>query len=332
MIRRRDFITLLGGAAAWPLAARAQDSTMQVIGFLGGYGAGAVPAPTSEHPVAAFRKGLMETGYSEDRNVRIEYRWVAGRNDQLPALLHDLIDRRVAVLAPVTSTAAALAAKAATQTIPIVFRIGGDPVAAGLVSRLNRPGGNITGTTTLGVELGPKRLEVLRELLPAGATIALLSNPNNANAAAEAQNIQAAAQLLGLRLVVLNAANASDMDAALARAAQQDVAGLVTAADPFIISQRKQIMAVAARWAKPIVFSSRIEFDDGGLMSYATDVFEGFHIAGTYVGRILKGEKPGDLPVQQSTKVELAINLRLAKALGIAIPTPLLVRADEVIE
>ncbi len=332
-MRRRQFITLLGGAAAaWPLAAQAQDSTMPVIGYLGNYGTGAVPDPTSERTLAAFRKGLMETGYVEGRNVGIEYRWVAGQNDRLPALLRDLIDRGVAVLAPVTSTAAALAAKTATQTIPIVFRIGSDPVTDGLVARLNRPGGNITGTTTLGAELGPKRLEVLRELLPAGATVALLSNLTNAVAVTETRDIQAEAQLLGVRLLVLSAASTNDLQVAFARVAQQDVAGLLTAADPFIIAQRKQIIALAARLAIPAIYSSRNEYDDGGLMSYGADSLEGHRIAGTYVGRILKGEKPGDLPVQQSTKVELAINLKLAKALGITIPTALLVRADDVVE
>jgi putative ABC transport system substrate-binding protein len=303
-----------------------------VIGYLGNYGTGAVPDTTNERSLSAFRKGLMETGYEEGRNVRMEYRWIAGQNGQLPSLLRELIDRRVTVLAPVASTAAALAAKAATQTIPIVFRIGGDPVAAGLVARLNRPDGNITGTTTLGFELRPKRLEVLREMLPADATVALLSNPTNANAAPEAREIQAAAMLLGVRLLVLSAASASDLETALARAAQPDVAGLLTAADPFIISQRKQIIALAARRSVPVIFSNRNEFDDGGLMSYGSDGPEGHRIAGTYVGRILNGEKPGDLPVQQSAKVELAINLKVAKTLGITIPAALLVRADEVVE
>jgi putative ABC transport system substrate-binding protein len=333
MIGRRELISFLGSAAAaWPLAARAQGSTMPAIGYLGSYGAGTVAAPTGVRNLANFRKGLMETGYVEGRNVRIEYRWVAGQNDRLPALLHDLIDRGVAVLAPVTGTAAALAAKAATRTIPIVFRIAADPVAAGLVTRLNQPGGNITGTTNLSLELGPKRLEVLRELLPAGALVALLSNPNNAIAATETREIQAAAQILGLRLLVLKAANAGDLEAAFARMGQPDVAGFLTAADPFIIAQREQVIAFAARRAIPAIYSSRDQFDDGGLMSYGADSSDLHRIAGTYVGRILNGEKPEDLPVQQSTKIELAINLKLAKALGIAIPAALLLRADEVIE
>jgi len=327
MIRRRTFITLLGGAAAWPLAARAQQR-LPVIGYLGGYGA----APgNSQSNLAAFRKGLAEIGYAEGRNVAIEYRWVADQNDQLPAMLRDLINRGVAVLAPITSTAAALAAKAATQTIPI-FRIGGDPVAAGLVATLNQPGSNITGVTTIGVELGPKRLQVLRELLPAGATIALLSNPSNANAASETREIQAAAQVLGVRLLVLDAASASDLEVAFARIAQQDVAGLLTAADPFVIAQSNQIIALAARRAIPAVYSTRFQYDAGGLIYYGSDSVDGHRVAGTYVGRILNGEKPADLPVQRSTKVELAINLKIAKILGVTIPLSLLGRADEVIE
>jgi putative ABC transport system substrate-binding protein len=323
-VKRRQFIAGLGSAAVWPLVARAQQGTMPVIGLLGGR-----PGQPS---LAAFRTGLAETGYVEGRNVAIEYHWVLDQNDQLPLLVRELIHRGVAVIAATNSTAAALAAKAATQTTPIVFRIGGDPVAAGLVTSLNRPGGNITGSTTIGIQLGPKRLQILRELVPAGATVALLSNPTNANAATEIRELQAAAQLLGVRLLVLNASSASDLDAALARLAQQDVGGLLTAADPFIIAQRNQFIALAARRAIPAIYSNRLEYDAGGLMFYGTDTNDGYRLAGTYVGRILKGEKPADLPVQQSTKVELAINLKIARILGITIPTLLLVRADEVIE
>jgi putative ABC transport system substrate-binding protein len=332
-MKRRDFITLLGGAAvAWPLAARAQQPAIPVIGYIGGSGLGAVADPTNEPSVAAFRKGLAETGYIVGHNVAIEYRWVAGRNDRLPALARELIDRGVAVLAPMTSTAAALATKAATQTIPIVFRIGGDPVGSGLVPSLNQPGGNVTGVTTLGVELGPKRLQMLREMLAAGATVALFSNPTNANAAAETREIQTAAQLLGLRLVVLNAASASELDVAIERIAQQDVRGLLTAADPFIISQADRIIALAARRAIPAIFSTRGQHEAGGLMTYGSDSSDGHRMAGTYVGRILKGEKPADLPVQQSAKIELLVNLKTAKALGLTVPLTLLGRADEVIE
>jgi putative ABC transport system substrate-binding protein len=247
-------------------------------------------------------------------------------------LLRDLIERRVAVLATTVSTAAALAAKAATQTIPIVFRIGGDPVAAGLVTRLNQPGGNVTGTTTLGVEFWPKRLQMLREMLPARATVALFSNPRNANAAAETREIQAAANVLDIRLLVLNATSPSELDVVFERIAHQDIGGVLNAADPFIISQSDRIVALAERRTIPGIYSVRQFLETGGLMFYGTDPFEMWHVVGTYVGRILKGEKPGDLPVQESTRVELAINLKAAKALRITIPTALLVHADEVIE
>jgi putative tryptophan/tyrosine transport system substrate-binding protein len=333
-MRRREFIAGLGGAvAAWPLGARAQRPSVPVIGYLGSYGLGSIGTGGDERIRALFLKGLAETGYVEGRNVAIEYRWVEGQNEKLPALLHDLIERRVAVLATVGSTAMALAAKAATQTIPIVFRIGGDPVATGLVPSLGKPGGNVTGTTTLGVELGPKRLEVLSELLSAGATVVLFTDPHNANAAAEARAIQAAADALGLRLLVLHASSPSELDAAFEKIAQQDIRGVLNAADPFIISQRDRIVALAARRAIPGVYSTRNYFEDaGGLMFYGASGVEEYRTVGNYVGRILNGEKPADLPVQRSTKVELAINLKVAKALGITVPTALVARADEVIE
>jgi putative ABC transport system substrate-binding protein len=227
----------------------------------------------------------------------------------------------------------ALAAKAATQTIPIVFRIGGDPVATGLVASLSKPGGNVTGTTTLGVELGPKRLEVLSELLPAGATVALFTDPGNANAAAEARTIQAAADVLGLRLLVLHASSPSELDAAFEKIAQQDIRGVLNAADPFIISQRDRIVALATRRAIPGVYSARNYFEEaGGLMFYGASGLEEYRAVGNYVGRILNGEKPADLPVLRPTKFDLVINLKVAKALGITVPTALLARADEVIE
>jgi putative tryptophan/tyrosine transport system substrate-binding protein len=315
-MRRREFIAGLGVAAAWPLAARAQRSSVPVIGYLG------FPEAPGH---AAVLEGLAEVGYVEGHNVAIEYRLVATaeENEKLPALLRDLIERRVAVLVTVGSTAMALAAKAATQTIPIVFRIGGDPVARGLVPSLSKPGGNVTGTTTLGVELGPKRLEVLSELIPAGATVALFTNPANANAAAEVRAIQAAADALGLRLLVLHASSPSELDAAFERIAQQDIHGVLTAADPFIIVQHDRIFALAATRAIPGVYSSRIEFAAGGLISYGASALHEFRVVGNYVGRILSGEKPADLPVQRSTKVELAINLKVAKALGITVPAAL---------
>jgi len=331
-MRRRQFIAGLGSAAAWPLAGRAQRSSVPVIGYLGNYGLGSVASNgISERAQAAFLKGLAETGHVEGRSVAIEYRWVAGQNEKLPAILHDLIERRVAVLATLGSTAMALAAKAATQTIPIVFRIGGDPVANGLVPNLNMPGGNITGTSTLGVDLGPKRLQVLSELLPAGATVALFTNPRNANAVAETRDIQAAADVLGLRLLALNVTSPSELDAVFERIAQQDIGGVLNAADPLIISQYERIIAFAARRAIPGVYSTREFVDEGGLIFYGTG-FDEHRVVGNYVGRILNGEKPADLPVQLSTKVELIINLKAGKALGITVPAVLLVRADEVIE
>jgi putative tryptophan/tyrosine transport system substrate-binding protein len=324
-LRRRDFITLLGGATAWPLGARSQQAAMPVIGYLGGY-AGNAPC------LAPFRDGLGETGYVEGKNVAIEYRWVAGQNDRLSAILHDLIERRVAVIAAVISTAAAMAAKAATQTIPIVFRIGSDPVANGLVAALNRPGANATGITTLGNELGQKRLQMLHELLPAGAAVVLLVNPLNTNAAAEVKEIQAAANALDVHLLILNASSPSEIDTAFTSIARRDIGGLLTTADPLLFAQRDQIVTLVARRAIPANYSDRIFYEAGGLMSYGTDIPDGHRLAGTYVGRILKGEKPAELPVQQSTKGELLLNLKVAKALGLTIPLPLLGRADEVIE
>jgi putative tryptophan/tyrosine transport system substrate-binding protein len=329
-MRRRELIAGLGGAVAWPVVVRAQRSLVPLIGYLGNYGSGSV---ADERLRTQFLKGLAEAGYVEGQNVAVEYRWVAGQNEKLPAILHDLIDeRRVAVLATLGSTAMALAAKAATQTIPIVFRIGGDPVATGLVPSLSMPVGNITGMTTLGVELGPKRLQMLSELLPAGATVALFTNARNANAAVETREIQTAATALGVRLLVLNAASPSELDAVFERIAQQDIQGVLNAADPFIISQSDRIVALAARRAIPAVYSARPFLDAGGLIYYGTFAFEELRVVGRYVGRILKGEKPADLPVQQLTKVELAINLKAAKALGITFPLALLARADEVIE
>jgi putative ABC transport system substrate-binding protein len=324
-IRRREFITLLGGAAAWPLAARAQQAAMPVIGYLGGYA-------DSNPFLGAFRNGLSETGHVEGKNVSIEYRWVAGQNDRLGTLLRDLIERRVAVIAAITNTAAAIAAKAATQTIPIVFRNGSDPVANGLVAALNRPGANVTGITTLGNELGQKRLQMLREFLPAGVAVVLLVNPLNANAAAEMREIQAAANVLDVRLLILNASSPNEIDAAFASIARQDISGLLTTSDPFFFAQRDRIVTHVARRAIPAIYSDRIFYEAGGLMSYGASVADGFRLAGTYVGRILKGEKASEMPVQQSTKIELAFSLKVAKALGITVPLALLTRADEVIE
>jgi len=330
-MRRRTFIAGLGSTAAWPMAARAQQRqpAKPVIGYIGNFD----DIPGSLPPF--FRQGLSETGYIEGQNAEIEYRWVEGRNDRLPALVRDLVDRRVSVIVTLLSTAAALAAKAATQTIPIVFRIGGDPVAAGLVASLNRPGGNITGITTLGPELGPKRLELLSQLLPVGAAVALLVNPTNANAVIETKQIQTAADFLGVRLLILHASNPSDIEAAFASIARQDIGGFLTTADPFFGQQRGQFVAFVARQAIPAIYQLRRVAEAGGLMSYgvASGSFDdAYRLAGVYTGRILKGESPADLPVQRSTRTELVINLKTAEALGLTIPETLLATADEVIQ
>jgi putative ABC transport system substrate-binding protein len=324
-MRRREFVAGHGGAAAWPftrpLAAEAQQRALPVIGYIGRV------IPAAEE---AFLKGLAEAGYVEGRNVAIEYRSVDTRNERLPGIVSDLVGRRVAVIVG-NSTAAALAAKAATQTIPIVFRIGGDPVASGLVPSLARPGGNVTGVTTLGVEQGPKRLQLLLEILPADAAVALLTNATNANAVREKDGIQAAARLLGVRLIMFNATTTDDIKAAFAGFVAQRIGGFMTAAEPLFFQNRDLIVALAARHAIPAIYSDSIFIDAGGLMSYGA-VGDAYRQVGVYTGRILKGEKPADLPVQEYTKVELALNLKVAKALGITFPTSLLVRADEVIE
>jgi ABC-type uncharacterized transport system substrate-binding protein len=326
-MRRRKFITLLGGAAAaWPLAARAQQ-TMPVIGFLnGGTAEGYAPM------VAAFRQGLNEAGYVEGRNVAIEYRWAEGHYDRLPALAADLVQQKVTVIAA-TSTPAALAAKAATSTVPIVFTTGGDPIKLGLVASLGRPGGNLTGVTTLNVEVGPKRLELARELFPGAATFALLVNPASPLAATVSKDLQAVADTLGVRLHVLHASTEADFEAAFATAAQLRTAALViSTADPLFNSHAAQLGALALRHSVPAIYQYREFAAAGGLMSYGGYATDTYRLGGVYTGRILKGEKPADLPVQQATKVELIINLKTAKALGITVPLPLSGRADELIE
>jgi putative tryptophan/tyrosine transport system substrate-binding protein len=324
-MRRREFIAGLGGVAAWPLAARAQQGRIPVIGFIGS-------SPERPRFVVGFLKGLGETGFAEGREVAIEYRWVEGQNDRLPAFVSDLVNRRVSVIAALESTAGALAAKAATRTIPIVFRIGGDPVASGIVSSLNRPDANITGITNLGDELEAKRLESLRELLPPDTAVALLVNPTNANAAAIVDAVQAAARVLGLRLLTVRARTQADIEAAFASISRQDIRGLVVTTASLFFQHRDQLITMAARRAIPAIYPDRLFSEAGGLMSYGTDIPDGYRLAGTYVGRILKGEKPSNLPVQQSTKVELLLNIKTAKALGMTFPQTLLARADEVIE
>jgi putative tryptophan/tyrosine transport system substrate-binding protein len=328
-MRRREFITLLGStAAAWPLAARAQRAAMPVVGFLNG----ASPEGYRRN-VAAFRQGLKEAGYVEGQNVTIEYRWAEGRYDRLPLLAADLVEHKVTVIAA-TSTPAALAAKAATSTVPIVFTTGGDPIKLGLVASLNRPGGNVTGSTQLSVEVGPKRLELARELFPGATTFALLVNPANPLAATVSKDLQAVADTLSVRLHVLHATTEADFEAAFATAAQSRAAALViSSADPLFGSHAAELGALALRHSVPAIYQFREFAAAGGLMSYGGDTTDTYRLGGVYTGRILKGEKPADLPVVQfSTKVELIINLKTARALGITIPLPLSGRADEVIE
>jgi putative tryptophan/tyrosine transport system substrate-binding protein len=324
-MRRRELITLIGGAVAWPLAARAQQPAMPVIGFING------ASPEGYAPmVAAFHKGLNETGYVERRNVLVEYRWAEGHYDRLLALTADLVHRDVTVI--VANTPAVPVAKAATKNIPVVFVTASDPVASGFVASLNRPGGNLTGVALLNVEIGSKRLELLHELVPKGLLIGLLINPTNPNAERQTRDMQTAAQTLGVQLRVLNASSEPDLDKAFGTLAELRAGALVIGADGFFVDQSKQLAARALRHALPAIFITRDFVADGGMMSYGGGLREPFRLMGIYTGRILKGEKPADLPVQQVTKLELIINLKTAKALGLAVPLSLLSRADEVIE
>jgi putative ABC transport system substrate-binding protein len=327
-MRRREFIILVGWTTvAWPLAARAQPQSMPVIGFLG-----PGSADSDAFRVKAFRQGLSASGYVEGQNLTIEYRWAEGHYDRLPAMASDLVHRQVAVIAAST-TPPALAAKAATTTIPIVFETGTDPVKLGLVASLNRPGGNITGVTQLAEEVGPKRLELLHELLPTARVIALLVNPTSP-ALAEPQTTAAlsVAHAFGLDLHVLNASSERDFDGVFADLIRLRASGLVIGGDPFFTSHSKQLAALAIHHAVPAVYQWREFAAAGGLMSYGSNVIDTHRLAGALVGRILKGDKPADLPVQQATKVELYINLKTAKALGLTFPLTLLGRADEVFE
>jgi putative tryptophan/tyrosine transport system substrate-binding protein len=319
-MRRREFITLLGGAAvAWPLVARAQQA-MPVVGFLNG-------ASADGYTIAAraFRQGLKDTGYVEGENVTIEYRWAEGQYNRLPALAAELVRRKVDVIA--ANGVALLPARAATTTIPIVFTTSLDPVQLGWVASLSRPGGNVTGVTSLSVEVGPKRLELLHELVPAANVIGLLVNPNNPNAQTLSGDMQAAARKLGLQLHVLDASNERDFDRVFGALVQLRAGALVIGIDAFLTSHSEQLAALALRHALPAIYQYPEFTAAGGLMSY-----ESARTVGVYTGRILKGEKPADLPVQQITKVELIINLKTAKALGLTVPLPLSGRADEVIE
>jgi putative tryptophan/tyrosine transport system substrate-binding protein len=328
-MRRRDFIRFIAGSAtAWPLAARAQQPTMPVIGFVH-----LTSLETNRENLADFHLGLKDTGYNENKNVTIEYRWAQGRNDQLAMLVDELVRRPVSVIVALESTNSALAAKAATQTIPVVFMQSADPVRIGLVNSLNRPGGNLTGINLLLAETAGKRLELLLELVPAAKTVAHLGNPSNpVYAEADASEAQVAARDHGVRLLIVNASRPSEIETAFAELVQRQAEALHVSADGFLLTHLDQIVALAARHSVPTVYAFRQAIKLGGLMSYGTDFPHAWRQAGVYTGRILKGEKPADLPVQQVTKMELIINLKTARTLGITVPRSVQSRADEVIE
>jgi putative ABC transport system substrate-binding protein len=327
-MRRREFITLLGSAAAWPLAAHAQQPALPVIGFLHSASAAAYAAP-----LAAFRKGLSEAGYVEGQNVAIEYRWAEGQNDRLPALAAELVRRRVTVIVTPGSTAATLAAQAATATIPIVFIIGANPVKIGLVASLNRPGGNATGINDFGVEIGAKRLGLLHELLPGAARFGVLVNPDNPFITEYfVTELQMAASAIGRQIEVVTASTNGDIDTAFATLVKKRADALLISPDALFVTRRVQLIMLAVRHTLPALYHRRELAEAGGLMSYGSDLSDQYRQTGLYVSRILKGEKPAEMPVQLPTKFEFVINLQTAKTIGLDIPPTLLARADEVIE
>jgi ABC-type uncharacterized transport system substrate-binding protein len=326
-MRRREFIALLSGATAWPFVSRAQQRAMSVIGFVSSRS----PGESAVH-VAAFREGLSEKDFVEGNNLAIAFRWAEGHYDRLPALCSELVHQGVAVLVAAGGPPSALAAKAATVTTPIIFILASDPIKLGLVASLNHPGSNATGVALFAVAVEPKKLEILHELVPKTKQIGVLVNPRNPNAQTITTELQTASGALGLQMHIVNAATVAEVGAAFATLARQDVGALVVAADPFFNDQREAIVALAAQQALPAIYEWREFAAAGGLVSYGTVISDAYHQAGAYTGRILKGEKPVDLPVVQPTKFELVINRKTAKGLGLEIPQPLLVAADEVIE
>ena len=323
-MRRREFIRLLGGVAAWPLAAHAQQAGVALVGLLSSI-------HQDDREISAVRQGLKEAGYIEGRNVAIKYRSAGGRFDRLPGLAAELVADQVAVIIAL-SPSAALAAKAATATIPIVFGIGADPVELGLVSSLNRPGGNVTGVTYLINTLGAKRLELLRELVPSAKVIGVLINPRNPTSQSQTADVQAAARAHGIELMIENASSDRDIDAAFTSFVQHHVNAVIMGADSLFLSRREQLVELATRHALPTIYYLREFADIGGLVSYGASISDAYRLAGGFAGRILKGEKPADLPVEQAVKFEFAVNLKTAKALGLTVPLIMQMTADEVIE